>query len=265
VPGQGEVKDGRVGPRWRVAFATALWLAVSPQESRAFNPNPRPVPAAAGGAAAVCADDPGVACQSNDAAACASGTCIVDPAAAVPGVAVRGTLTVITDEDVTGWDEGADASAERAANARLTLLLQYERGGALRSFAETYRLNAQDCGGGGGGGGSGTGGGTGGGGGTGTGGGAGDAEVALCVPSGVGWNQPASEEVITDPQLNLVFSVLGARAAHAVAVDLTGDPNTTATPFLDVVDRLPETTSNHTGSDPLASAQQLKVTIRLLP
>jgi hypothetical protein len=252
----------------RPALAGALLLALSPHAAGAFNPDPRPAPGG-GTALTVCADDVTVPCVSNDASACASGTCVIDPAALVPNVAVRGTLTLITDEDVTGWDDGADASTERSSNARLTLLLQYERAGALHTYAETYKLSDSDCGGGGGGGGGGTGGGTGGGEG-----GAGDAAFALCVPSGVGWNQPASEEVITDhearasgdpPQLNIVYSVLGAQVAKAIAVDLTGDPNTTATPFLDIADRLPETTSDHSGTDPIASVQQLKVTIRLLP
>jgi hypothetical protein len=222
-------------PLSRAALAAALCLAVFAQHARAFNPDPRPAP---GAAATVCADDAAVACQPDDTSVCASGTCVVDPADVVAGVAVRGTLTLVTDEDVTGWDEGADASADKATNARFTLLLQYERAGALRTFAETYRLTTTDCGL--------------------------EATVALCVPSGVGWNQPASEAVIIDPQLNIVFAVLGAQAAKAIAVDLTGDPNTTAKPFLDVVDRLPETTSDRSG-DPLASVQQLKVTIRLLP
>jgi len=84
------------------------------------------------------------------------------------------------------------------------------------------------------------------------------------VPAGVGWNQPAEEQVITSPLLHIVFTIPGAQVAKAVAVDLTGDPATTAKPYLDVVDRLPETTSNH-AADPLASVQQLKVTIRLAP
>jgi len=219
----------------RAGLAGAFLLAVSAQPGAAFNPDPRPAP---GTASLVCADDPTQACTPDQASLCASGTCVVDPADVVPNAAVRGVLTLVVDEDVTGWEGGADTSPGRATNARLTLLLQYERAGALRTFAETYALTTTDCGL--------------------------EAEVALCVPSGVGWNQPASEAVITDPQLNIVYSVFGAQAAKAIAVDLTGDPNTTAKPFLDVVDRLPETTSNHAG-DPLASVQQLKVTIRLLP
>ena len=72
--------------------------------------------------------------------------------------------------------------------------------------------------------------------------------------------------MITSSQLNVVFTIPGARVAKAIAADLTGDPNTTARPFLDIVDRLPETTSDHSDpADPLASVQQLKVTIRLVP
>jgi hypothetical protein len=219
----------------RAALGGAFLAAVSAPPAGAFNPDPRPAP---GTANLVCADDATVACDASDPSPCASGTCVVDPADVVPSVVVRGTLTLITDEDVTGWEAGADASGSRSTNARFTMLLQYERDGVLRTFAETYVLSADDCGI--------------------------SADLALCVPSGVGWNQPASEAVITDPQLNVAYSVPGAQLAKAVAVDLTGDAATTKKPFLDIVDRLPATTSDRSG-DSLASVQQLKVTIRLLP
>ena len=226
----------------RILPLVLLGLALGGLSGRAalaFNPDPRPAPS---GVDAVCAEDTSIPCTPTTAGGdCASGTCVGDPADLASAVAVRGTLTLIADEDVTGWDEGADGG-DRAANARLTLLLQYERDGALRSFAETYRLSSTDCGlqpepG----------------------------DPALCVPAGVGWNQPASEAVITDPQLNIVFTAFGAQVAKAVAVDLTGDPATTAKPYLDVVDRLPAANASHAGADPLASLQQLKVTIRLAP
>jgi len=229
----------------RAAFAAALCLTVSPLAAGAFNPLPRPAP---GAASTVCADDTTVACDSLTASTCASGTCVIAPAALVANVEVRGTLTLISDEDVTGWDGGADGSGTRAANARYTVMLQYEKDGTLRTFADTYDLEAtgcsdfSSCG-------------------------DGSVEFELCVPQVPqgGWSQPACEGVITSPQLNIVFSTPGAQIAKAVAVDLTGDPNTTAKPLLDIVDRLPATTSDHSGSDPLASVQQLKVTIRLLP
>jgi hypothetical protein len=216
----------------------ALSLA-APFGARAFNPDPRPTPT---GIDPVCADDPTVACDPTTNA-CASGTCAGDPADTLPGIVVRGTLTLITDEDVTGWDDGADASADRPTNARFTLLLQYERGGQLRTFAETYRLT-NVC--------------------------AFGNEIppeegpALCVPAGTGWSQPASEGVITSQQLNIVFTIPGAQVAKAIAVDLTSDPATTARPYLDIVDRLADANAVHTG-DPLASVQQLKVTIRVAP
>lgn len=226
---------------WCTASAAALVLFVSPAD--AFNPLPRPAPT---GASSVCADDPTVACDSTSASTCASGTCVLAPTSLVPNVEVRGTLTLITDEDVTGWNGGADTSASRAANARYTVMLQYERNGALHTFADTYDLEKGDCsdfsfcG-------------------------DGSVEFELCVPQApTGWSQPACEGVITSEQLSIVFSTPGSSIAKAVAVDLTGDANTTAKPFLDVVDRLPQTTSDHSG-DPLASVQQLKVTIRLLP
>jgi hypothetical protein len=214
-------------------------VALAARGAVAFNPDPRPAPS---GIDAVCAENTSIACTPTTAGGdCASGTCVGDPADLASAVAVRGTLTVIADEDVTGWDEGADGG-DRAANARLTLLLQYEKDGALRTFAETYRLTSTDCGL--------------------------DLEPgdpALCVPAGVGWNQPASEAVITDPQFNIVFTVFGAEVAKAIAVDLTGNTTTTAKPYLDIVDRLPAASASHAGADPLASVQQLKVTIRLAP
>jgi hypothetical protein len=225
----------RRSPLALVPIAAALLLGVA---AGAFNPLPRPAPA---GIDPVCADDPTIACDPTSNA-CASGTCAGDPADTVPGIAVRGTLTLVTDEDVTGWDEGADASAARATNARFTLLLQYERDGQLRTFAETYRLT-NVC--------------------------AFGNEIpadqpALCVPAGSGWSQPASESVITDAQLAIVFTVPGSEVAKAIAADLTGNPSTTARPYLDIVDRLPEANAIH-DADPLASVQQLKVTIRLIP
>lgn len=213
--------------------------ALAAHGAAAFNPDPRPAPS---GIDAVCAENASIACTPTTAGGdCASGTCVGDPADLASAVAVRGTLTVITDEDVTGWDEGAD-TGDRAANARLTLLLQYEKDGSLRTFAETYRLTSTDCG----------------------------LELepgdpALCVPAGVGWNQPASEAVITDPQFNIVFTVFGAQVGKAIAVDLTGNAATTAKPYLDIVDRLATASASHSGTDPLASVQQLKVTIRLAP
>jgi hypothetical protein len=224
----------------------ALLVALSTAPAAAFNPTPRPAP---GAADLVCADDGTTACDPDNAGACASATCVVDPADLVANVEVRGTMTLITDEDVTGWDDGADASGNRAANARYTVMIQYEKDGTLRTFAETYDLEGTSCfiftpcvdeG-------------------------QEEVQFELCVPAGVGWNQPACEKVITDPQLNIVYSIPGAQLAKAVAVDLTGNASTTAQPFLDIVDRLPATTSNRSGADPLASVQQLKVTIRLLP
>ena len=47
---------------------------------------------------------------------------------------------------------------------------------------------------------------------------------------------------MTDPQLDIVFTVFGAQVAQAIAADLTGNPSTTAKPYLDIVDRLPART-----------------------
>jgi hypothetical protein len=218
----------------------AFLVLVAPVVASAFNPDPRPTPT---GNDPVCADAPTTTCDPDSAADCASHTCIVAPADRFSDVAVRGTLTLVSDEDVTGWDAGTDTSTERPANARLTLLLEYEHAGARHLFAETYRLTG-DC----------------------AFGSVEPGEPFLCVPAGAGWSQPASEAVITSSQLNIVFTPLLNAVGKAIAAELTGDPSTTARPFLDIVDRLPETTSDHSSaSDPLASVQQLKVTIRLIP
>ncbi len=233
----------------RVPFASAaLALAgLVPLGAAAFNPDPRPAP----GIDAVCADDTTVLCcnnqdenQSCDAPQisfrdCGSKTCVGDPADLPSAVEVRGTITLVADEDVTGWDGPEPGYLRVPANARLTLLLQYERNGTLRTFAEIYQLDDQGC--------------------------VVDIdEPFLCLP-GFLWNQPASEATITDPRLHVVFTVLGGAVGKAVAVELTGDANTTLRPYIDIADRLPATSSDHSGSDAVASVQQLKVTIRLAP
>jgi hypothetical protein len=237
----------RVAP----VFVAALLAGLVAGGAAAFNPTPRPLPT---GVSGKCSND--LATECVDQFDCADeAACVADPADVVPNVAVRGTLTFVSDEDVTSWNQGVDNSATRFQRARLTLLLQYERAGQLRTFAEIYDLSSEAC-----------------------------AfqteppteEAALCVPDGVGWSQPADERRITSDELLVVFSSPGSEVAKAIAVDLTGDLNTAARPFLEIVDRLPETTSDHQDTvdlgsgtvlarDPLASAQQLKVTIRLRP
>jgi hypothetical protein len=237
----------RVAP----VFVAAALAGLVPGGAAAFNPIPRPLPT---GVTGVCSNDSGTECD-EDSDCVDAAACVADPADVVPNVAVRGTLTLISDEDVTSWNQGVDNSASRNQRARLTLLLQYERAGQLRTFAETYDLSGEAC--------------------------SFQSEPptdkpALCVPDGVGWNDPAEERVITSDDLLVVFSSPGSEVAKAIAVDLTGNPSTTARPFLEIVDFLPETTSNHadtvdpgtgtvTARDPLASAQQVKVTIRLKP
>jgi hypothetical protein len=155
----------------------ALALAgLAPVGAAAFNPIPRPPP---GGVTSVCADDTTTRCcaaefSCDDPAevpvtSCASHTCSGDPADLASAVSVRGTLTLITDEDVTGWNGPATGYTRDAENARLTLLIQYERNGVLQTFAETYQLDSDGCllenvG-----------------------------DPALCLPDFL-WNQPASED-----------------------------------------------------------------------
>ncbi|HEX2486471.1 MAG TPA: hypothetical protein VHQ66_14270, partial [Myxococcota bacterium] len=91
------------------ALACAL-LAVVSAPAAAFNPSPRPAPE---GVDLVCLDDRSVSCTPNDTSVCRSGICVLDRSDLVPFVTERAELMLVTDEDVTGWDEGADASPDR--------------------------------------------------------------------------------------------------------------------------------------------------------
>jgi hypothetical protein len=219
----------------------------------AFNPDPRPAPP---GVQGVCSTDPSFRDPSieptefcyDDGLGCDFGSgasCLARPSTVQPGIAVRGTLTLITDEDVTGWDAGADTSADRPARARLTVLLQYQRAGALRTFSETYDLSGE-----------------------------GDGCIfkapedpplpLLCIPNSRGfyqWDHPASEFAVTGP--NIQWTSPGAGLRDAVLRDLLGGaPAPGQLPFIEIVDPVPGAAVSHT-ADPLASVGVFKVTIRV--
>jgi hypothetical protein len=230
---------------WEFSLGLVVALPLA-GAAHAFNPDPRPIPVGVTGACSDTLSSATPTACTSDFDCTAPALCVAKPSTVVAGIAVRGVLTLITDEDVTGWNEGADASTGRDQNARLTVMLEYTKDGTTRVFAETYKLEASD---------------------------GGNCDVsgepALCVPQPVaGWFQPASEATLIfatgDSQdLNLQWTIPGAEIAKAVARDLTGNASSTATPFLELVDDLDQ--SDHQGSDPVASVRRLKVTIRLKP
>jgi hypothetical protein len=264
-------------------------LALAAPGAHALSPGPpRPIPPNVVG---VCSDgqpaqDPNDPCGVNFNQCNPGATCLASPVSTVPGVAVRATLTLIADEDVTGWDGGndpldqssdqafLDSAAVRNENARLTLLLDFETGGKPFSLAETFKLD-RSC----------------------------DAIVepsvdsftqvrdpgdpSLCISSAVGlsdWAQPASENYLiwdssqfTDLQLQwtIVNPDLREAILDALLTPQERAANPNAFPLFEVIDgtvrgnpatpgdlsRLVQ--SDHSGTDPLASIRRLKVTIRV--
>jgi hypothetical protein len=128
--------------RTLVVFALAVGLALP---AVAFSPGPpRPIPPTVTG---VCSDgqppqsDPTGTCgvagnQCNEGA-----VCLVDPAAETILSTARGVLTLIVDEDVAGFLVDADASPDRLANARFTVLLELVKDGEPVALAETFQLD----------------------------------------------------------------------------------------------------------------------------
>jgi len=250
--------------RFALAVSLAAGLAAP---APAFNPTPRPAPVFA-----VCSDhpvftDPGEVPAPGDecfGSLCGSGgSCVASPGEVDPAVGVRGTLTLITDEDVTGWNDGIDLDPSRRARARLTALLQYERDGALRTFADTYDQSelGVTC--------------------------AGSSELPpeellafLCIPAEPGgWSQPAVEPAIISELLNIQWTIPGQEMRKAILGDLLATPTPPADqhPFIEIIDYVgaisahPDTYGIDPGTgdpaiiarDPLASARQVKVTIRV--
>jgi hypothetical protein len=217
--------------------------------SRAFSPGPpRPVPSVVAG---VCSNDHTTSCGFGNPCSGAGAECVADPAGLVPGVSVRGTLTLIVDEDVSGWSGGPDTTSGRDANARLTVLLEFTNNGTPFLIADTFQLGSTAS-----------------------------VEVpgagpvtcdvtppsntnhsALCVP---GWTEPANEDNLTSSvqQLNIQWADVSDFRAAIVKALLSPTQQTQfphALPLLEIVD--PGDTSDHHGSDPLASIKRFKVTI----
>jgi hypothetical protein len=230
----------------------------------AFSPGPpRPIPS---GVTGVCSDgqppaDPTTSCDVNFNSCNAGAVCLASPASVIPGVVVRGTLTIIVDEDVSDWNGGQDTSATRADNARLTLLLEFRSGNKAFAVADIFRLDSTSCI-------------------------VQPGDSSLCVP---GWNEPATEKNIIArvgafQDLQLQWAQVNPQFRKAILnalltpAQLAQFPD--AQPLLEIVDEVApasELTGNgisaatvagldqfdHQGSDPLASIRRLKVTIRV--
>ena len=129
--------------RTLVVLALAAALA---QAAAAFSPGPpRPIPSNVTG---VCSDgqDPQAAPErllrrgrqrAATKARCASSI----PRPRRSCRAARGVLTLIVDEDVAGFLDDTDASAERLDNARLTVLFELTKDGKPLAVAETFQLD----------------------------------------------------------------------------------------------------------------------------
>jgi len=261
-----------MAPRMFLLLVSATALAAG--SASAFSPGPpRPIPT---GVTGVCSDgqpppgNPASTCDLNGNTCDAGAVCLASPASVIPGVAVRGTLTIIVDEDVSDWNGGQDTSANRADNARLTLLLEFRIGNKPFAVADIFRLSSAGCT-------------------------LQPGDSSLCIPptgSFVGWNEPATENNIIAKvggfqdlalqwaQVNPQFSqaILNALLTPA---QLQQFPD--AQPLLEIVDGVAtdsETGSagpggisaatvatldqfDHSGSDPLASIRRVKVTIRV--
>jgi hypothetical protein len=233
----------------RTLLATLIVGALLAAPSRAFSPGPpRPVPSVVTG---VCSNDSTVSCGFGNPCSGTGVECVADPAGLVPGVSVRGTLTLIVDEDVSGWSGGPDTSSGRNANARLTVLLEFTNNGTPFLIADTFQLGSTasaDLGGGL----------------------QSSCDVnntfpsnlsALCVP---GWTEPVNEDNLTSSsqQLNIQWADVSDFRAAIVKALLSATQQTQfphALPLLEIVD--PGDTSDHHGSDPLASIKRFKVTI----
>lgn len=142
--------------RWLPLFVCSAALVVF--DARALSPGPpRPFPGDLL-TSGQCSNHPLVSC--SDQAPCdlsedENAICLAIPGSAevVAGAAVRATLTLIVDEDVTGWEGGAvivDGTSEdaflssaeaRNDRARLTLLLEFQARGKPFATAETFALD----------------------------------------------------------------------------------------------------------------------------
>lgn len=251
-----------MGPRM---FLLLVWaIALSAGTAFAFSPGPpRPIPT---GVTGVCSDgqppaDPTTSCDVNFNTCNPGAVCLASPTSVIPGVAVRGTLTIIVDEDVSDWNGGPDTSATRADNARLTLLLEFRSANKAFAVADIFRLDSTSCT-------------------------VQPGDSSLCVPS---WNEPATEKNIIAKvgafqDLQLQWAQVNPQFRNAILnalltpAQLAQFPN--AQPLLEIVDGVAPDSElsgsgisaatvgsldqfDHEGSDPLASIRRLKVTIRV--
>jgi hypothetical protein len=261
------------------------FLAMAAFAAHALSPGPpRPIPPNVVG---VCSDgqpavDPSTPCGVNFNPCNEGATCLASAASVIPGAAARGTLTLIADEDVTGWAGGKDpvdetsdetflaSAAARNDRARLTLLLEFEAGGKSFAIAEILALDrscddvrdpsvidqTRDPG---------------------------DPSLCVSAPGLSEWAQPASEGYLvwdasqfSDLQLQwtIANSDIRTEILEALLTPEQRAANPNAFPLLEVIDgtvrsgapagdlsRLVQ--SDHTGADPLASIRRLKVTIRV--
>jgi hypothetical protein len=259
-----------MGPRVLLPVVSLVVLAAG--TASPFSPGPpRPLPSDVTG---VCSDgqppaDPTTSCDVNFNTCNPGATCLASPASVIPGVVVRGTLTIIVDEDVSNWSGGADTSANRADNARLTLLLEFQVGGKPFAVADIFHLDNTSCT-------------------------VQPGDSSLCVPT---WNEPATEKNIIArvgafQDLQLQWAQVNPQFTSAILnalltpQQLAQYPN--AKPLLEIVDQVatdsetgrpgvvpPNGTGitaatvaslyqfDHSGSDPLASIRRVKVTIRV--
>jgi hypothetical protein len=229
--------------RWLPLFACSAALVAL--DARALSPGPpRPVSDPIG---TYCSDQPVPADQTQQACGfghdfCNEGAeCIATPASVIAGAAVRGFLTIIVDEDVSGEGGGADTSPTRNDDARVTLLIELQKDGHPFAVADTIRgvRSAGFC----------------------------DvtsepATPSLCLAA---WNEPATEANLvlgfnlqwTPPNPQMNQALLGA----LLTPQQLADPAfANARALLEVVDR--DGTFGHE-SDPLASVARFKVTLRV--
>jgi len=243
----------------RMLVATLVAAALFAAPARAFSPGPpRPIPDGVNG---VCSDgqppnDPSTSCDRNFNQCNFGAECVAAPSSVIAGVSVRGTLTLIADEDVSGWAGGSDSQPGRLANARLTLLLEFTNQGTPFLVADTFQLGS-----------------------TATGDLPGGLQAtcdvnndpnnnhsALCVP---GWSEAANEDNLTSSsqQLNIQWADVNPQFRAAIVKALLSPSQQTqfpnARPLLEIVD--PDGGADHHGSDPLASIKRFKVTIRVAP
>lgn len=229
--------------RRRAAIVCAGIVLLAGWPAAGFSPGPRRRLELIG-VAGVCSEGPAQSCsQDRD---CSSGFCVANrsaPAAdgrRVSELALRGVLTLIVDEDVGGWNDGAAATAD-PTSWRLTFLVELTRAGAPLVFSEIYRLGAEFPG---------------------------DANFecpdplaapplpSFCVP---GWREPAKEARVAG-ETRIQWATPGAALGRRLAQELLGDERAVA--FLELVD--PVERFDRSGASPLASVARFKVTLRFL-